>query len=81
MVAARWRDRWRRAWRRDPWLLGLSALAVVAVLAAWVTIVVTGRYPRGLFRFVEGVFRWNNRVVGYALTLVSDAYPPFRLAA
>jgi hypothetical protein len=59
----------------------MNLTAVVAVLAAWVAIVVTGRYPRGLFQFVEGVFRWNNRVVGYALTLVTDAYPPFRLAA
>jgi hypothetical protein len=30
---------------------------------------------------VVGVFGWHNRVVGYALTLVTDEYPPFRLAA
>jgi hypothetical protein len=59
----------------------LNVVAVLAVLAAWVAIVVTARYPRGLFRFVEGVFRWNNRVIGYALTLVTDTYPPFRLSA
>jgi hypothetical protein len=29
---------------------------------------------------VEGVARWYNRVVGYAVTLVTDDYPPFRLA-
>ncbi len=62
-------------------LVVLNAAAVVAVVTAWVAILVTGHYPRGLFRFVEGVFRWNNRVIGYALTLVTDAYPPFRLAA
>ncbi len=61
-------------------LIVLNVAALVAVVAAWFAIVVTGRYPRALFQFVEGVFRWNNRVIGYALTLVTDAYPPFRLA-
>ena len=59
----------------------LDTAAVVVVIVAWVAILVTGRYPRGLFAFVEGVIRWNNRVIGYALTLVTDRYPPFRLAA
>jgi hypothetical protein len=62
-------------------LVVLNIAAVLAVLAAWVAILATGRYPRGLFGFVEGVFRWNNRVIGYALTLVTDTYPPFRLSA
>ena len=62
-------------------LIVLDLAAVVAVIVAWVAILVTGHYPRSLFDFVEGVFRWNNRVVGYALTLVTDRYPPFRLAA
>ena len=62
-------------------LVVLNIVAVVAVVMAWVAILVTGRYPRGLFDVVEGVFRWNNRVIGYALTLVTDTYPPFRLAA
>jgi hypothetical protein len=61
-------------------LIVLNVAALVAVVAAWFAIVVTGRYPRALFQFVEGVFRWNNRVIGYALTLVTDTYPPFRLA-
>jgi hypothetical protein len=60
-------------------LVALDLAAVAAVIGAWFAILVTGSYPRGLFAFVEGVFRWNNRVVGYALTLVTDRYPPFRL--
>jgi len=59
--------------------LDIAALAVVIV--AWFAILFTGRYPRGLFDFVVGVTRWHVRVIGYALTLVTDVYPPFRLAA
>ena len=36
--------------------------------------------PAGLFGFVEGVIRWQNRVVGYALILVTDRYPPFSMS-
>jgi hypothetical protein len=53
--------------------------AVFAVLFAWFAILFTGRYPRGLFTFLEGVGRWGHRVNGYAFTLVTDQYPPFRL--
>jgi hypothetical protein len=62
-------------------LVVLNLATVGAVIAAWVAILFTGRYPRGLFAFVEGVFRWNNRVVAYAFILVTDQYPPFRLGA
>jgi hypothetical protein len=62
-------------------LIALDLAAVAAVVAAWFAILVSGRYPRGLFSFVEGVIRWNDRVIGYALTLVTDEYPPFRLGA
>jgi hypothetical protein len=61
-------------------LFFLDIAALVVVIIAWFAILFTGRYPRELFTFVEGVVRWHNRVVGYALTLVTDAYPPFRLA-
>ncbi len=52
---------------------------VVAAVVAWFAILFTGRYPRGLFDFVEGVLRWHNRVIGYAFVLITDDYPPFRL--
>jgi len=61
-------------------LFFLYIAAVFVVLIAWFAILFTGRYPRGLFDFVEGVIRWHNRVVGYAFLLVTDRYPPFRLA-
>jgi hypothetical protein len=61
-------------------LVFLDIAALAAVVATWFAIVVTGRYPRGLFGFVEGVVRWHNRVIGYAVTLITDSYPPFRLA-
>jgi hypothetical protein len=61
-------------------LVFLSLAAIVCVIVAWFAILFTGRYPRGLFDFVEGVFRWWNRVIAYAFVLVTDAYPPFSLS-
>ena len=52
-----------------------------SVVFVWFAILFTGRYPRGAFGFVEGVLRWGNRVGGYAFSLVTDIYPPFRLSA
>ncbi len=57
--------------------LGIAAL--FAVIFAWFAILFTARYPRGLFEFVEGVFRWGIRVEAYAFLLVTDRYPPFSL--
>jgi hypothetical protein len=62
-------------------LVFLGLAAFVAVIVAWFAILFTGRYPRGIFDFVEGVLRWSNRVVGYAFILVTDEYPPFSLSA
>ncbi len=53
--------------------------AILAVIAAWFAILITGRYPRGLFDFVVGVARWSYRVVAYAFLLTTDKYPPFSL--
>ena len=62
-------------------LVFLGIAAVFAVVMAWFAILFTGRYPRGLFHFVEGVMRWGLRVEAYSMLLVTDKYPPFRLAA
>jgi len=57
--------------------LGLASLAVG--LVAFFAILFTARYPRGLFDFVVGVNRWNQRVNAYT-GLMRDEYPPFSLS-
>jgi uncharacterized protein DUF4389 len=61
-------------------LFFLYLAAFFMVIGAWFAILFTGRYPRSIFEFVEGVFRWHNRVVGYAAIMVTDRYPPFSLS-
>jgi hypothetical protein len=52
---------------------------LLAAIFAWFAILFTGRYPRSLFDFIEGVFRWHNRVAAYAFLLITDRYSPFSL--
>ena len=40
-------------------LVFLTIGAVLAVIVAWFAVLFTGRYPRGIFNFVEGVLRWG----------------------
>jgi hypothetical protein len=61
-------------------LFFLYLATIILVIGAWFAILFTGRYPRGIFNFVEGVIRWHNRVVGYAFILVTDRYPPFSMS-
>jgi Domain of unknown function (DUF4389) len=63
-------------------LLGFFSIAAFfMVIGAWFAILFTGRYPRTIFNFLESVLRWNNRVVAYALIMVTDQYPPFSFEA
>ncbi|MBA3894733.1 MAG: DUF4389 domain-containing protein [Gemmatimonadales bacterium] len=61
-------------------LFFLWVAAALCVIVAWFAILFTGRYPRGLFEFVTGEFRWSLRVWAYAFLLTTDRYPPFSLA-
>jgi hypothetical protein len=50
--------------------------AIFAVVAAWFALVITGRYPQGLYDFGAGLQRYSTAVYGY-LALLTDEYPPF----
>jgi Domain of unknown function (DUF4389) len=59
------------------WLVGFGVAVVWTV--SWFVIIITGRYPRGMFEFMTGALRWSARVGAY-LYLLTDRYPPFTLA-
>jgi len=61
-------------------LVFLCIAAIVSVIIAWFAILLTSRYPQGLFDFVVGVLRWSLRVEVYAFLLTTDRYPPFSLS-
>lgn len=60
-------------------LLVMFLLVILVTIIAWLAILFTGSYPRGLFNFVVGTLRWSTRVWAYAFLMVTDEYPPFSL--
>ena len=57
----------------------LCIAAMIVTIIAWFVILFTGVYPRGMFDFVVGIYRWSMRVNAYAFILTTDQYPPFSL--
>jgi hypothetical protein len=56
------------------WFYGIAVFLVDVV--AWFAILVTGRFPQGLYDFVVGYIRFYTRFCAYALVIVDD-FPPF----
>jgi Domain of unknown function (DUF4389) len=50
--------------------------AYVVAIIAWFAIVITGRWPRGLYDFSASYWRYGTAVLGYTF-LLTDEYPPF----
>ena len=61
-------------------LFFVGIVAFLALVVAWISILITGRYPVAIFDFIVGVMRWGLRVNAYVALLVTDRYPPFSLA-
>lgn len=58
------------------WLYLYGIVAGIAIVVAWFAIVITGRYPAGLYDFVAGYTRFLTRFTAYA-ALLEDPYPAF----
>jgi hypothetical protein len=57
-------------------LLVLTPFYLLALVACWVMLLIDGRSPPSLSRFILGVLQWTLRVEAYLL-LMHDEYPPF----
>jgi hypothetical protein len=58
------------------WAYFYGIVVSIAIVIAWLAIVITGRFPKGLYDLIAGWTRFITRVAGY-VTLLTDAYPSF----
>ena len=86
-IDAERQDEYHRFLPLVKWLLALPHYLVLIVLGigalfvhliAFFAVIILGRYPRGMWDYVVGVFRWGWRVGAYVF-LLTDRYPPFTL--
>jgi hypothetical protein len=73
-------------WRCIPYVLQITAipafivtavlglLAYIGVIIAWFAILITGRYPRGIFNLTTSALKWSVRTQMY-VWLMTEAYP------
>ena len=63
------------------YIVGIAYIVYGAFLTlfAWISILFTGNFPEFCAEGIVGVMAYWNRVVGYALVLVTDEYPTFSL--
>jgi hypothetical protein len=58
------------------WAMVYGILAELAIVLAWFVIVITGRFPQGLYEFIANFVRFATRTLAYTY-LLCDPYPSF----
>jgi hypothetical protein len=58
----------------------LQSVSLAVLPVAWIAIILSGRYPKGLHDLATGVLRWQQRVKAYLFSL-TDEFPPYSLSA
>jgi hypothetical protein len=60
-------------------VLALAIASFFVVIASFFAVLFTGQYPAGMRDFLVGAYRYSLRVQAY-VGLLTDVYPPFRMA-
>ncbi len=60
------------------YLYVFGIVAAIGAIIAWFAVVITGRYPQGLYDFLAGFNRVVARATAYTV-LLCDRYPPFAI--